>query len=237
MQMYTFTGGNQVGKSHTMLSTAKILTLLGYNVLLIDRTQSQGLLGYFTLDDEANSLTQFDSPKPIVAEDIEIISGEKALCLNKLNSFGMLNNYDYVFVETNDTTDTNLYDKSKKVFLVCNCDKTNIFRNKTILDSIEEKTKIYIIFNQLMKGKNYRDLIYNILLSNLPGTCALLKNNDVEIPFLENDLLVSYANRIDGRFKLKDYSQEYKQAIHNIVNLITDVDLKDFKKVISSRRF
>lgn len=237
MEMYSFIGAKRVGKSHTMLSVGKILTLMGYNVLLIDSTTSQGILEYFTLNDAANLITQFEVPKPYVAEDIEIISGNNALSLNKLNASSMLNNYDYVFVETNDTETVNLCAKSKKVFLVCNCDKTNIFGNKTILDSIEDKTKIYIVFNQLMQGKNYRDFIYNVLLSDLPNSCGLLKNSDVEIPFLENDVLVAYANRIDGIFKLKEYSQEYKQAIHKIVSIIREVDLKEYKKIINSRRF
>lgn len=237
MEMYTFIGAERVGKSHTVLSVSKILTLMGYNVLLIDSTTSQGILEYFSLKDAANLITQFEVPKTYVAEDIEIISGEKMLSLSKLDASGMLNNYDYVFVETNDTDTANLYEKSKKIFLVCNCDKTNIFGNKSILDSIEDKTKIFIIFNQLMQGKNYRDFIYNVLLSDLPNSCALLKNNDVEIPFFENDVFVSHANRIDGIFKLKDYSQEYKQAIHKIVSLIREVDTKDYKKVMNSRRF
>ncbi len=242
MDISLFIGANGTGRSHTMIILAKILAKLGNDVLVIDTTNSQGIFNYFEYNVDVESevaLTEFD---PIIREEISILVD------NPLNCNGLdidyktllenveLNRYNYIFIEVDGVVDSRLIKESSRIFMVQNSDKDKLIRNKKNLNELNiDSTKLHFIFNQIVDSRYDKSYLLEELFSSLNNKIAIMDNEDVEIPFLEEDLIWSYENKLDGKISLKGYSEDFRKAMYELTNIITFVDSRTFKKITSER--
>ncbi|ARC84434.1 cobQ/CobB/MinD/ParA nucleotide binding domain protein [Clostridium argentinense CDC 2741] len=242
MDISLFIGANGTGRSHTMIILAKILAKLGNDVLVIDTTNSQGIFNYFEYNVDVESevaLTEFD---PIIREEISILVDNPLNC-NRLDidyktllENVELNRYNYIFIEVDGVVDSRLIKESSRIFMVQNSDKDKLIRNKKILNELNiDSTKLHFIFNQIVDSRYDKSYLLEELFSSLNNKIAIMDNEDVEIPFLEEDLIWSYENKLDGKISLKGYSEDFRKAMYELTNIITFVDSRTFKKITSER--
>jgi len=237
-------GADGTGRSHTMLILAKILAKLGNNVLVVDTTKGQGIFNYFEYNTDIENEVALTSLDPIIREDISILVNNPSNNRLEIN-FNLLdelktNEYDYVFIEVDTVVDNRLIQESNKIFIVQNSDKDKLLRNKNILrccNSLDvDSSKIHFVFNQIVDSRYDKSYLSQELFSSLNNKIAFLDNQDIEIPFEEEDLIWSYENKMDGKLSLKGYSVDFKNAMYELTNMITPVDSKAFKKITSERR-
>lgn len=242
MDISLFIGANGTGRSHTMIILAKILAKLGNDVLVIDTTNSQGIFNYFEYNVDVESevaLTEFD---PIIREEISILVDNPLNC-NRLDidyktllENVELNRYNYIFIEVDGVVDSRLIKESSRIFMVQNSDKDKLIRNKKILNELNiDSTKLHFIFNQIVDSRYDKSYLLEELFSSLNNKIVIMDNEDVEIPFLEEDLIWSYENKLDGKISLKGYSEDFRKAMYELTNIITFVDSRTFKKITSER--
>lgn|GEM_PF-1557429 len=244
MKINLFMGADGTGRSHTMLILAKILAKLGNNVLVVDTTKGQGIFNYFEYNTDIENEVALTSLDPIIREDISILVNNPSNNRLEIN-FNLLdelktNEYDYVFIEVDTVVDNRLIQESNKIFIVQNSDKDKLLRNKNILrccNSLDvDSSKIHFVFNQIVDSRYDKSYLSQELFSSLNNKIAFLDNQDIEIPFEEEDLIWSYENKMDGKLSLKGYSVDFKNAMYELTNMITPVDSKAFKKITSERR-
>lgn len=242
MDISLFIGANGTGRSHTMIILAKILAKLGNDVLVIDTTNSQGIFNYFEYNVDVESevaLTEFD---PIIREEISILVDNPLNC-NRLDidyktllENVELNRYNYIFIEVDGVVDSRLIKESSRIFMVQNSDKDKLIRNKKVLNELNiDSTKLHFIFNQIVDSRYDKSYLLEELFSSLNNKIAIMDNENVEIPFLEEDLIWSYENKLDGKISLKGYSEDFRKAMYELTNIITFVDSRTFKKITSER--
>ncbi|WP_291582738.1 hypothetical protein [Clostridium sp. UBA6640] len=243
MDISLFIGANGTGRSHTMIILAKILAKLGNIILVIDTTNSQGIFNYFEYNTDVESEVSLTEFNPIIREEISILVDNPLNC-NRLDidykillENVELNKYNYIFIEVDGVVDNRLVKESSRIFITQNSDKDKLIRNKKILKELNiNSTKLHFIFNQIVDSRYDKRYLLEELLSSLNNKIAVLNNEDVEIPFLEEDLIWSYENKLDGKISLKGYSEYFKKAMYELTNIITFVDSKTFKKITSERR-
>lgn len=242
MDISLFIGANGTGRSHTMIILAKILAKLGNDVLVIDTTNSQGIFNYFEYNTDIESGVALTKFNPIIREEISILVDNPLNC-NRLDidyktllENVELNKYNYIFIEVDGVVDNRLVKESSRIFMIQNSDKDKLIRNKKILKELNiDSTKLHFIFNQIVDSRYDKSYLLEELLSSLNNKIAVLNNEDVEIPFLEEDLIWSYENKLDGKISLKGYSEDFRKAMYELTNIITFVDSKTFKKITSER--
>ncbi|MBD8045841.1 hypothetical protein [Clostridium faecium] len=225
-----FLGANNTGKTHIMLVVGKILTELKNEVLLIDNSSSKGVYNYFNYNTDVESEIAATSQE-IVRENICIRSN-----IGKIQE----EQYDYILIES-DNVNQNL-NAFSKVFIVQNYDKDKLIKNKEIIKHYNNSSdfcNVHFVFNQMLQNVSDREYLFQELIEVMKNKTQILKNEDIEIPFLEEDLIVSSLNKFNGGIKLKKYSGDFKQSIFQLINFImdTEIDNKKFKKIIEERRF
>lgn len=245
MKINLFMGADGTGRSHTMLILAKILAKLGNNVLVVDTTKGQGIFNYFEYNNDIENEVALTNLDPIIREDISILVDNPLGNRLEINFKALLdelktNEYDYVFIEVDTAVDNRLIQEVNKIFIVQNSDKDKLLKNKNILrccNSLNvDSAKIHFVFNQIVDGRCDKAYLSQELFSSLNNKIAFLDNQDIEIPFEEEDLIWSYENKMDGKLSLKGYSADFKNAMYELTNIITPVDSKVFKKITSERR-
>jgi len=242
MDISLFIGANGTGRSHTMIILAKILAKLGNDVLVIDTTNSQGIFNYFEYNVDVESEVALSEFNPIIREEISILVDNPLNC-NRLDMDYKtllenveLNRYNYIFIEVDGVVDSRLIKESSRIFMVQNSDKDKLIRNKKVLNELNiDSTKLHFIFNQIVDSRYDKSYLLEELFSSLNNKIAIMDNEDVEIPFLEEDLIWSYENKLDGKISLKGYSEDFRKAMYELTNIITFVDSRTFKKITSER--
>ncbi len=242
MDISLFIGANGTGRSHTMIILAKILAKLGNDVLVIDTTNSQGIFNYFEYNVDVESEVALTEFNPIIREEISILVDNPLNC-NRLDMDYKtllenveLNRYNYIFIEVDGVVDSRLIKESSRIFMVQNSDKDKLIRNKKVLNELNiDSTKLHFIFNQIVDSRYDKSYLLEELFSSLNNKIAIMDNEDVEIPFLEEDLIWSYENKLDGKISLKGYSEDFRKAMYELTNIITFVDSRTFKKITSER--
>ncbi|MBY6773695.1 hypothetical protein [Clostridium botulinum] len=241
MEKYLYIGASNVGKSHTMLALSKILSLLNKNVAVFDLTKSQGSYNYYNYNLEVESDRALSELKPIIRDNVSIFVNNPNLNLevdvNKIFKYD-LKKFDYVFIEVDEESATkDLLSKVDKVFLIQNYDKDKLIKNNNLIKKLKVNgEKITFIFNQILESKFDKVYLIDMLMENLNNKVGLLNNGDVEIPFCEEDLILSSNNKVDGVLHLKDYSDEFKIAMFELVSKVMEVDNKKFNKIMNGRR-
>ena len=79
-----------------------------------------------------------------------------------------------------------------------------------------------------------REFLLSQLVGNIKKS-GILDNEDIEIPFNQEDFINVSINKFNGHIKLKNYSNEFKQALYQLINLINKVESREFRKVIERR--
>ena len=93
---------------------------------------------------------------------------------------------------------------------------------------------VHFIFNQMMCTTTDREFLLSQLVGNIKKS-GILDNEDIEIPFNQEDFINVSINKFNGHIKLKNYSNEFKQALYQLINLINKVESREFRKVIERR--
>lgn len=238
--LYLFTGANNVGKSHTMLVLAKLLAMLNKNVAVIDGTKDQGVYNYFNYNKDVENNRALKNLKPIIREDISIFANDpiqrEDINFEILKSF-KFDNYDLVFIEADEYTSEKLISYAKRIFLVQNSDKDKLLRNVNLLKRVNiDADKLTFIFNQILENKFDIMYLLNSLVQNLYNRAALINNEFIDIPYYEDDIILSLNNKVDGRISIKNYSDDFKHAMFDLINKVITISDKEFNKLMRNGR-
>jgi cellulose biosynthesis protein BcsQ len=236
-KMYIFLGVNGAGKSHLLLSTARVLSAKGNNVLAIDTTKNQSMYSWFNYNYELEDEQALHYLKPIVRSDIDILADNPTIHVKvdykKLESYN-LNSYDFILIEGDESTNDEWLSKANKIFLVVNSEKNNIHK---LAKMMKEKSKyidkknLNIVFNQYLDSKLNKDYVYNKIIDSVDDKFSFIDSTDIEIPFDSNDMITTQNNKMDGKIGLNNYSYDYKSGIFELVNFITPLSSKEFKNL------
>lgn len=239
-KMVIFAGTQNTGKSQNMLATAVILALLNKKVLVIDTTKDQGLFSYFNFNEDLDENMSLDKLKPFVRHDIEIMVNnpveEVKVNYSSFSNFNF-NEYDYIFVEVDETMNDTWIEQAKMILFFQSSDKATLYKNKEILERIARYTdveKLEFIYNQYVDCKASKDYLLNHLIQDIKHKkYELACKDDIEIPYESENMIISLNNKVDGKLNLKKYSRDYKEALFEIVNLLIEVNEKTFKRLVS----
>lgn len=227
---FLFLGSNGVGKTHLMLILAKILSKSGKEVLVLD-DNNIGSYNYFNYNNDVEDEIAVTKEKTeIIRDNIEIKFGFE-------NNKDIIEKYDYVFVEkNNEGINLKYFDK---VFFMQNYDKEKLVRNKNIIKYYKDYDFVntHFIFNQMLDVTMDKECLLNELVEEVKNKTQMINNEDFEIRFNEVDLMMSTINKFNGIIKLKNYSDDFKEQIFEIINVFEKFDNKEFKKIIEGRRF
>lgn len=217
-----FLGASKTGKSHTLLSVAKVLSSLG-KVLVIDTTLSQGIFSYIEVDNLEKNLD-------VYSREFDILKDYKK------NSLELVNKYRYILVEADKTVNQKLLNHAEHIFLVQNYDADCLNKNLDILVKNNEfimEDKFNIVFNQILdESKLNVDIMYGELISKMKNKFKATENDYVTIPFSIEDLIFACNNRINGRFNFSQYSKVFKEGLYKIIHVINDeIDEKRFNTI------
>lgn len=234
-KMFLFIGAEKVGKSHIILSVGKILAALGKNILVIDTTRSQGIYSYFNYNKEVESTTALYEVKPIIRNGMEILVNypgvHRGIDYNHLNQVDM-DKYDFILVEGDKELNNQWTEYANTLFFIQNYDIQSLLCNKLILSSLGNMYRnIKLIFNQYIYCRMDKVYMISNILENRKEKYKMTMEEDIEIPFSEEDIVTSINNKLDGNISLKKYSNEFKKALFQIVNSIVKLDEKSFKKI------
>lgn len=155
-------------------------------------------------------------------------SGKSRKMLSKTN----FNKYDYVFIEADKNIDKKFINDAKKVFLLQDWDKDTLEKNKKILNKLKiELSRLQIVFVNKIDG--ICDNMY-FLSELIPCVSNKFqsRNEDIEFYFSEQDFYNITESKIDGHIYLSDFTDEYKAAVFNVVNQITEITPRQFKKIV-----
>lgn len=232
LDKYIFIGPSRVGKSNLILSISKVLAKLNKKVLVIDTTISQGIKSFFEFNFQIEPEDPLKDLKPVVREGFDMLFTkiEDKFAFDKLDKVNF-NKYDYVFIEADRYFDRNLIGDSK-VYLLQDYDKDTLEKNKDLLMKLNiSLEKLQVVF--VNRVESICDNMY--FLSELI-TCLNKKfkerNEDIDIDFSEQDYVNILSGKLDGHVYLSDFSDEYKSSLFNVVNKITDIDFKKYRKIV-----
>lgn len=229
MKKYLFTGAERTGKSTNMLMISKLLTDMGKKVIDIDTTYSQGIGSFFYVNKD------IENKSILVRENFEIMLFEPYSSFNEkeLNNIN-LKNYDYVFFEGDITTNINLAKDVEKIFLFQDNDRSSLIKNKLILKELDaDASDVIFVFNNILNEANFDAMfLLNELVSCIKVSNIEKLNENIEIPFNEEDIMNILTYKIDGRSNLRCLSKEYKNSLYMFINLFEDISEKEFKKLI-----
>lgn len=234
-KMFLFIGAEKVGKSHIMLAVGKILASLGKNILVIDTTKSQGIYSYFNYNEDLESDKALYDVKPIIRNDMDILVN-CPLFRNNINYEAFkkvdMDKYDFILIEGDRELNGEWLEYVNTLFLIQNYDMQSLIYSKLILNALDSMYKnIKLIFNQYLCCKMDKVYMISKMLENKKEKYKIAIEDDIEIPFCEDDIIISINNKLNGSISLKKYSKEFKDALFEIVNNIIKIDEKSFKKL------
>lgn len=237
-KMILFVGSHKVEKSEMILSVAKIMSQFG-KVLVIDTSQSQEIYSCFNFNTELEKHMTLNNLKPFLRHGIDILANDPtnitSIDYSKLESFDF-SEYKYILVEADETVSYQWGEKCKNIFLVQSNDKYVMLKNKIILKNLcnfVDSEKINFIFNNYVDCKANIPYITLNMINDTEAKFKFIYKEEIEIPFDEQNLVTCFDNKVEGSINLKHYTNEYKEAIYSICNIIKTMDIKTFKKLVS----
>lgn len=230
----------KVDKSDLISYVSKIITCMGKKVIMIDATTDQKtrytIPVMSEMEDQAQYIIQQDGIE--IAIGFSNILELKKYLLSKGDDF---NDYDYVIVDTDQEEMIEEYDlkDANENFFVSSYDKFYIQKGIELLRCLcalkrrtDTESKIHVNKCVFYSDVNTADSKYiERLADNLP-----LEWDPVQLnyPYDHGDLSVNIQNQYTNKFDVRLLSREYKDALAQTVQLITEDDLKMIKKVIKN---
>jgi len=214
-------------KTDLMIYVAKILVENQKKILIIDAT---------TLQKSRYTVPCIAPSKYYITtyEDIDIAVGFKSIdeIQNYLHDDKL--DYDFVFVDTDDRDDYQNFElkSSEKNFFVTGFDNYSLKRGLEIINNAEmekqEMTKI--LFSRDMS--KVEDEYLNFLSFYYP---VKWNKQKIYFPYEVGDNSVIIDNQRNSKISFKDFSQEYKDGIQEIVALVApDIKQANVKKILKN---
>lgn len=214
-----FLGASGVGKTHSMLYSAKILTEEGQEVLVLDSTSSQGILSYI------GEITPLESSLPsLVREDFTIIntSSFNPQDTQILKEFD-ISDYDYVFIECDECTIKSYQSLADRIILVQNYDTHCFNQNKTIIKELNEHTeKTVILINNVISGSVESSFFSSSLMAEARFRYEMIHKGQIEILFSEKDYVTSLENKIKGRISFQNHTTIFRERLEDFLDQLED---------------
>lgn len=201
-------------KTDLLLNVAKILTIMGQRVLIIDSTINQKAKYIVPAINPTQSyVTSF--------EDIDIAVGFKSVEDIK-NYLGLMQDlpYDILFVDIDVPERINEFniDMADKNYFVTSFDVYSLRRGMEILGALNVPvniTKVYFTKEILKEDDEYFDFL-------ALGNKAVWENERIYFPIENGDLIAIAENQRVQKIKFKRISTQYKDSLSFIAQQILD---------------
>jgi hypothetical protein len=226
-----FVGHYNSGKTHTILALSRALTLLDKKILYMASNSNVKYYFNFT-DEELKSGNEF------------IRSNFTIYCTNDSNRQNVVNKvikesslYDFIFIEMDlNSMDYDVLNMCSRIFLIQNSDKICFERNLQLLRKLKAKNidggKYNIVFNQYIDGvKLDKEYMMSNYVEHVNSKAVFIDNPIITIDYDIEDFIIGLSNKVDGKLAYKKYSLEFKQALHELVNVFIEISAKEFKKI------
>ena len=214
-------------KTDVILSVAKVLTLLGKKVLVLDDTITQKCKYVVPVINPTRSyITSY--------EEMDVAVGFETI--SKLKQYmGLEENenieYDYMIVDTDSFEGVVNYglQSSDKVYFVTSFDMYSLKKGVEILSQLGVPTRITKIFYTKDMLKEEEDYFDYISL----GTKAIWNEEKIYFLIENGDLPAIMENQRILKIKLSNLSNEYRENIAFLVNNIDEtIGMKKIKNII-----
>lgn len=215
MKKYVFIGAYD--KTDMLIYVAKILTLLGKKVILIDTTvlkKSRYVVP--TMVNEKQYITTY--------EDIDVAIGfENFDAIRKYERmvYGKEEEYDIALVDIDRAIAYQKFgiEETDNHIFVTSFDVYNLKRGIQLLAYIPKSVKIFPVYyskNMLQEENEYLQYLAKDYKINLDT------KNILFFPFETSDLNAIYINQRSGRIQMKGFSKEYVDSILFLVEIISE---------------
>jgi len=245
---FFFTGAGNTGKTSLISALSELCTKKGHTVALIDLTEDNKLIDYFT---NIYPLTGTGTQENYVKERIKG-NKEEIIDVYTLNYKSLTNNtelrkfcesinkisliYDYIFVNTDINTvytKSEIFNIGEKVFIVHDFMPTKINSAKQILLKFEEvgintKGNISLIYNKMIKCCFNIEFIEEKMIFKKLGNKNLVPLVDLdcetfEIPHSKKTMEAMINHISHKRSIINNVSYNYKRNIDNIYKYINNI--------------
>lgn len=215
MKKYVFIGAYD--KTDMLIYVAKILTLLGKKVILIDTTvlkKSRYVVP--TMVNEKQYITTY--------EDIDVAIGfENFDAIRKYQRmvYGKEEEYDIALIDIDRAIAYQKFgiEETDNHIFVTSFDVYNLKRGIQLLAYIPKSVKIFPVYyskNMLQEENEYLQYLAKDYKINLDT------KNILFFPFETSDLNAIYINQRSGRIQMKGFSKEYVDSILFLVEIISE---------------
>lgn len=211
-------------KTDFIIYIAKILTVLGKRVLVIDSTLNQKAKYIVPVINPTKSyVTQYEDFDVAVGfEDFEDMSDY--LGIEKIESL-----YDIALIDIDSSKVFNNFEMktAEKNYFVTSFDLFSLKKGLEILGGLEEPIHMKKVLFSRNQDKEEDDYL-NFLSSNYQ---IIWDEDIIYFPFENGDMSMIIENQRVSRIKFKDFSDEYINGFSMLAQEITCVSMYDLKKV------
>lgn len=211
-------------KTDIIIYIAKILTVLGKRVIVIDSTLNQKAKYIVPVINPTKSyVTQYENFDVAVGfENFEAIEGY--LGIDKIDNL-----YDIALIDTDSSKVFNNFEMqhATKNYFVTSFDLFSLKKGLEILGGLEEKIVMKkVLFSSTTAPEE------NDYLDFLSANYKILWEEDiVYFPLEKGDLNVIIENQRVSRIKFRDFTEGYINGFSELAQEITGVSIYDLKKV------
>jgi len=204
-------------KSDLLIYMSKILTTVGYKVLLIDATLN-GNYQYAISRISSMPLCEhdgFDLATGFVTQDI-------------------IQSYDYVLIDVDHESYLAHYSEHESLVLVANYDRHTIIHNQLLMEHLYQVHGSESI--QLCKVIYHTDchLDENYLDSTLDTVPIEWIDPTITIHYDEYDHAVKLINQFASKVQLKGLSRNYRSNLLRLLRIVTDLEENAIKKALKN---
>lgn len=230
MKTILIAGGKSSGKSHIMLCLAKLMTNAGLGILAVDATKTADILNFFNINPTIKDRFSLDRLPVIMREGFDIIAPgveyDSELLANTFEE------KDIVLLES-DSTPSIPEDTLSHIILIQDMNISNLYPLKDLLQQIVEQypdIPVSFVLNNYLHCK--------LSIKFICHTLGVRSDQFHIIPFDPVNMLNSLNSRVDGVFKLKDFSNEHNHAVYALFCELTGIKntRRDLKQIVNQRR-
>lgn len=224
MEQIGFIGA--LDKKDLLLNIAKILTLLGKRVLIVDATMIQRFRYIVPIVSNGQSRTYISEYQGI----------DVALGFMNLNSIvqylGQTLTYDYILIDTDNIQTVNSFalPRLNKNFFVTSYDEYELQKGMEIFNFLQTPMELYKIIvssDITKKEEDYLDYL-------MGQTSSKWKEEKIMFPDSDQDRKVTLENQLSKEIKFKRHTQGYKNCLEYITSLVAgeSIDQREIKQAI-----
>ena len=226
MKTIVITGGKRAGKSHILLSVARVLSNAGFQVLAVDTTKDADILSFFNINRTIEGGFSMNSFPVITREGFDIMAPGLRFDFKLLE--GEMEDRDFILFEV-DRVLSFPPDMPSQILMVQDMDIENLHTlEKLTTQFIKSYPNVptTIVINNYIRCKLSLNFTYH-LLDALPDQLFI-------IPMDLSNTTNALNSRVDGRLRLNGFTQEHNQAVFSLACKISGIEnnRKNFKKLI-----